>query len=310
VSLVRGLLFDNLGLKLVALVLAVLTYLNVYTDRPATMIVSFPIQVSDLPDSLSLSGPAPAVLQAELRGTAKQLIRLRVTEPPVKVSLAGVSVGRYERALGPEDLPLPEGVQLQVDRMVSPRTLELQVERRLRRSVPVAARIGGAPSGGVLWDGRFEIVPQQVIVSGPASAVAALDSVLTMPITVNGRRDTIEVTADIVGLPDWTEAEPGQVEVRIPLEMGVVRRFPVEVEAPRGATGYRVSPPRVTAIMTSSRRNASAASAIRATWWAAFPARERLGRKVPVRPHETPAPGVELRFEPDSVTLLSSRPTR
>ena len=80
-SLVRGLLFDNLGLKLVALLLAVLTYLNVYTDRPATMIVSFPIHVTDLPDSLSLSGPAPAVLQAELRGTAKQLIRLRVTEP-------------------------------------------------------------------------------------------------------------------------------------------------------------------------------------------------------------------------------------
>ena len=35
-SLLRGLLFDNLGLKLVALLLAVLTYLNVYTDRPAT----------------------------------------------------------------------------------------------------------------------------------------------------------------------------------------------------------------------------------------------------------------------------------
>ena len=47
-SLLRGLLFDNLGLKFVALLLAVLVYLNVYTDRPATMIVSFPIRVTDL----------------------------------------------------------------------------------------------------------------------------------------------------------------------------------------------------------------------------------------------------------------------
>ncbi len=38
-SVLRGLLFDNLGLKLAALLLAVLVYLNVYLDRPASMIV-------------------------------------------------------------------------------------------------------------------------------------------------------------------------------------------------------------------------------------------------------------------------------
>ena len=63
-SLLRGLLLDNLGLKLVALLMAVLVYLNVYTDRPATMMVSFPLQLADLPDSLSLSGPVPAAVQA------------------------------------------------------------------------------------------------------------------------------------------------------------------------------------------------------------------------------------------------------
>ena len=58
-SVLRGLLFDNLGLKLVALLLSVLVYLNVYTDRPATQIVSFPLQISDLPDSLSLAWGIP-----------------------------------------------------------------------------------------------------------------------------------------------------------------------------------------------------------------------------------------------------------
>ena len=36
-SLLRGLLFDNLGLKLTALLLALLVYLHVYTERPAHM---------------------------------------------------------------------------------------------------------------------------------------------------------------------------------------------------------------------------------------------------------------------------------
>src|SRR5512144_2944886 len=106
-SVFRSILFDNLGLKFTALLLAVLVYLNVYTDRPTTMLVSFPLEYTDLDDSLSLSGPAPSVVQAELRGTGKQLIVMRVKEPRVKLSLAGVRRGRFERALSASDLPLP-----------------------------------------------------------------------------------------------------------------------------------------------------------------------------------------------------------
>ena len=80
-NLLRGWLFDNLGLKLTALLLAMLVYLNVYTDRPATMLLSFTLEYTGLPDSLTLSGPSPSVVQAELRGTGKRLIGLRVKEP-------------------------------------------------------------------------------------------------------------------------------------------------------------------------------------------------------------------------------------
>ena len=59
-NILRGWLFDNLGLKLTAVLLAVGVYLNVYTDRPATMLLSFPVEFTDLPDSLALHGPAPA----------------------------------------------------------------------------------------------------------------------------------------------------------------------------------------------------------------------------------------------------------
>jgi len=309
VNLLRGLLFDNLGLKFVALLLAVLVYLNVYTDRPATMIVSFPIRITDLPDSLSLSGPAPAAVQAELRGTAKQLIRLRVTEPPMKVSLAGVGVGRYERALGPEDLPLPQGVELQVDRMVSPRTLELQVDRRVRRVLPVVGSIEGEPAGGVLWDGRFEMRPSRVTVSGPAAALQSLDTVRVAPVSIAGKHDTLQVAVEPLGLPDWCTLESDHVVVFVPLEQGVTRRFPVTVEIPRGGEGFRVTPARVTAVMTAPRRLAGDATArVRAHWWAPAPYSGRVGRRVVVRSGTDVPPGIDVRFEPDSVVLQPANP--
>lgn len=308
-SLLRGLLFDNLGLKFVALLLAVLVYLNVYTDRPATMIVSFPIRVTDLADSLSLSGPAPAAVQAELRGTAKQLIRLRVTEPPMKVSLAGVGVGRYERALGPEDLPLPQGVELQVDRMVSPRTLELQVDRRVRRELPVAGSVEGEPAGGILWDGSFEVRPRRVTVTGPAAALQSLDTVRVAPVSIAGKHDTLHVKVEPLGLPDWCTLESDHVEVFVPLEQGVTRRLAVVVGAPRGGDGFHVTPARVTAVVTAPRRLAGDAIAgLRASWWAPAPYEERVGHRVVVRNHTDVPAGIVIHFEPDSVLLQSASP--
>ena len=253
-NLLRTLLLDNLGLKLVALLLAVLVYLNVYTDRPATMIVSFPIQVVDLPESLSLAGSAPAAVQAELRGTAKQLIRLRVTEPPVKVSLAGVGVGHFERALGVEDLPLPAGTQVQLDRLVSPRTIELQVDRKISRLLRVAPTIDGQPAPTVIWDGTFETDPKRVTVTGPIAALARLDSVRLQPVSVAGKRDTVVARVGALELPDWCSMDPERVEVLVPLELRLIRRVPVEVEAPHGASDYEITPERVTAIVSSPRR--------------------------------------------------------
>jgi len=301
-NLLRSMLFDNLGLKPVALLLAVMVYLNVYTDRPATMMLTFPIQILDLADSLSLSGPAPSAVQAELRGTAKQLIRLRITEPPVKVSLAGVGVGHFERALGVEDLPLPEGVQLQLDRMVSPRTLELEVDRRASRDVAVAASVEGDPSA--LWDGTIVLRPARVRVSGPHAAVAALDSVRLQPVSIGGRRDTVTVAVAPQSLPDWCSMDPDHVEVMIPLEPGVTRRFTVAVRPPHDEDRISVEPDRVTAVITTPRRLMDRAFAdVGATWRTPGPIPEGGMRRAAVRPLADPPDGVTVRYEPDSVVV-------
>jgi hypothetical protein len=271
--------------------------------------VSFPIRLTDLADSLSLSGPSPAAVQVELRGTGKQLIRLQVTEPPMKVSLAGVGVGRYERALGPEDLPLPEGVELQVDRMLSPRTLELQVDRRIERELPVSVSVEGRPSSGVLWDGSFEIRPSRVMVSGPEAVLNGLDTVRVGPVSLAGRHDTLRVAVQPVGLPPWCELKSGRVEVFVPLEQGVTRRFPVAVGTPAGGDRFRVTPGRVTAIVTAPRRLAAdAASRVKASWRAPTPYSRHVGRRVAVRSVGDPTTGLEVRFEPDSVLLQAAAP--
>ncbi len=217
-SLVRGLLFDNLGLKLVALLLAVVVYLHVYTERPFTALISFTLQLDGLADSLSLSGPVPPAVQAELRGTGKQLIRLRLTEPRLKISLDGVAPGRFERTVSVEDLPLLASDRLEVERMVGPRMIDLQIERKVRRRIPAAARVEGSPAAGFVWQDRPIVEPSTVMVQGPERTVARLDSIRLDPVRIEGRRDTVRFQVRPQTLPQWCSADPAAVWVTIPLQ--------------------------------------------------------------------------------------------
>ncbi len=304
-SLLRGWLFDNLGLKLVALLLSLLVYLNVYTDRPATLIVSFPLQIGDLPDSLSLSGPVPSAVQAELRGTGKQLIRMRLTEPPVRVSLAGVGIGRYERALTAADLPLAPDLDIQVERLLSPRTVELQVDRKRGRRLPVAVRVEGLPAGGVVWTGNLAVEPSFVEVTGPEQTIVALDSVRLDAVAIGGKRDTVHASVGADALPDWCVMEPERVTITVPLEPEVTRRISLRVEAPRGAAGYAVVPERVILSVSAPRSliTPGALAGVRVHWTAPTPLSDFVGRRVGLHQVGELPDGARVRFDPDSVML-------
>jgi len=216
-SLLRAILFDNLGLKLIALLMALLVYLNAYTERPATMVFSFPVEVEGLPDSLSLVGPRPEPVQAELRGTGKQLIRLRLAEPRLRVSVGGVAAGRFERSIAEPDLPIGASQGLSVERLIGPRMIQLQIDHRIIRFVPLAARVSGAPGTGATWSGQVIIQPSVAKVTGPAKSLADLDSLVLAPIRIDGHRDTVRAQVPAQALPLWCTAEPTSARVLVPL---------------------------------------------------------------------------------------------
>ena len=211
----RGLLFDNLGLKFTALLLAVLVYLNVYTDRPMTMLLSFPLEYVELPDSLVVSGPAPAMVQARLQGTGKQLIFMKVKEPRMPLSLAGASRGRFERSLAASDLPLPADGSIAVEDLVGPRVVSLEIDRRAYRDLPVLPQISGVPAPDFHWSGLALAEPPRVRVTGPEQVILTLDTLKLAPLRIDGRRDTLTAVVAPVGLPDGCTAEPAEVTVRL-----------------------------------------------------------------------------------------------
>ncbi len=214
-SLLRSLLFENLGLKFTALLLAALVYFNALTDRPAKETVSFPIVLQELPDSLAIAGPVPKAVEAEVHGLGKHVLRMKYFPPAITISLAGVRPGHFERSLNAADLPLPAG--LEVERLIGPRMVTLEIDHRMQRRLPVTSRLEWTPPAASRTVGQIVFEPATVTVSGPARVVAKLDTVDLSAVHVDGRRDTVRAAAAPQGLPEGCTAEPSLVRVTVVL---------------------------------------------------------------------------------------------
>lgn len=299
-----GWLFDNLGLKLFALLLAVLLYLHVLTDRTVEQTLYFPVQVEALPDSLALASSVPAEIGVKLRGSGKQLWRLRWTKPPLKVSLAGVAPGMFQRSLGPADVPLSGTTDVTVLEVVDPSELRLEVTRRATRMVPVVVPVTGDPAGGMILAGAPEIRPASVRVSGPASWVARQETLRTEPVSIAGRRDTLELVQALVAPPVWAHASPGSVLVAIPIDVAATKalELDLEVRGIRGELRAEVRPPKITATWRGPR---ALSGAVDARDFRAVVDADRRGRGQWTLPVHVSGAGAEhLLLEPDSVRVV------
>lgn len=242
-----GWMFDNLGLKAFALLLAVLLYLHVLTDRTSERVVYFPLEIAGLADSLALSKQPPAEVGVRLRGTGKQLLRLQYTKPKIELSLAGVSPGTFQRAFAPGDVPLAGSEAVTVVEITDPPQLDLEVTPRLERGLPVAPVLVGQPARGFVLSGPPTTRPERVRLSGPAAWVTKQDSLITAPISIAARRDTLEMIQALIPPPAWTHVTPGSVFVQVPIEPEATRevRVNIEVRGIRGEISADVRPEQV-----------------------------------------------------------------
>ena len=141
--------------------------------------------------------------------------------------------------------------------------------------------------------------------TGPQRAIAQLDSIRLRPISITGRRDTARVVVWPLGLPEACAVRPSSIEVVIPLEPAITRRVITAVEPPGDASGFGVTPDRVTAVVIAPRARTDVASMakVRATWSAPVGYATLVGRRVAVHRKGALPAGARVRFEPDSVVV-------
>jgi YbbR domain-containing protein len=302
---IHGTLFDNLLLKFLSMVLAVTVFLLVNTDKDNDITVSAPLKYEYPADKVLVSEEIPAV-RVTIKGPWRRLkefderalgeIRLDLSHAPtgdVPITIDMVT-------------NLPPGL---VVKDISPRTVRVAFDRRVEKLVEVDPVTGGRPQHGYVL-AEIKSVPATVKVRGGERLLAAISTIRTSEISLEGRTESFEQLAELAP-SEGVSIDPTLrvgVSVRIEEEL-VTRRTTGQVVTVKGdgidPAKWAVTPPQVEVSLTGALLAVEKARTTMIPIVKLSPS-DRTGRDAEVMLEGLP-PGVGVRISPERVKVTPVR---
>jgi len=203
----RRLASQNLGLKVVALALAVAAWWFVAGESKVLVSFTIPLEMRNVPKGLTMTNKPEREVEVRLSGASSLLSGMRPSEISAGVDLTAARAGRQNFTLDDRAVKVPPGIKVQ---RIFPPSIEVILDRTERRTVPVSARIGGGAAVRRRV-AKVEIDPPSVEVEALPEEFSRMPVVYTeevVPERTEGaysaiaRVETREAYAKIVGNPN------------------------------------------------------------------------------------------------------------
>lgn len=220
------------ALRLMALGLAILLWVFVTVERrgerPAEKVVEATVTYNPPPAMVILDPEAK--VRVRLRGSERAIRRVNPYQIDVQVEVDEPVVGLHEVQLRPENVLMPEGLEVA---SLEPSVLRVRLDREVRRLLPVEVPLTGEPAAGARLEGRPRVQPERVLASGPSNLVSALDRLRANPISLDGHAFSFEEATLLLSPDPLVQLQPQVVSVYVPLSQ------PRPVAEDDGAGGQR-----------------------------------------------------------------------
>lgn len=214
------------SLRLLALVIAVALWYRFSLEGRQTLTertVDAPVSYNR-PRDMVILDPVQSV-SVLLRASSKKIRQLNPLQVNVQVELTQTQKGILNVNLAPEDVQVPEGYRVV---SIDPDVIRVELDREVTQRLPVKPQLVGEPAAGAVA-GEPEIIPNQVLVTGPESRLSQIASLVTRPIRLDGHALTFEEEVYVVPPSPLIQiVQPSKVTVKVPME---------QIEEPTPAKG-------------------------------------------------------------------------
>ncbi|NKB22933.1 MAG: hypothetical protein GKR87_00755 [Kiritimatiellae bacterium] len=212
-GLERG-VFSHKGLKIAALVLAVITWFAVHKA------IRFETEVDDIPITI-LVDQGWAVLErsadtvnVRFRGAQEDILPLRADTIQAVIDIKGQSFeGTRTIEIEPKHVRV-HGAARPV--LIRPKKITLRLDQEAEKLVPVKVDMKGTASPGYEIE-KVEISPLSVMLRGPSKLIENIHELRTKPIDIEGRVQSFKIRTDFLSpSTDWVGyIDPEKVTVDV-----------------------------------------------------------------------------------------------
>jgi YbbR domain-containing protein len=209
----KKLLFENFGLKVSAVLIALLLWLFVTWRGQSEMTFGVPIEFKDVPMGLGIVSASAKSANVTVKGQERVMKNIRPTDLRVFVDLARAKKGEGSFHINKDDVKLPYAMTVM---NIEPSTVRMRLDETVTKTVTVNPLLAGAPGKGY-YIKTVEIVPKSIVIQGLKTEVRKINEIRTEVMDISGIEETTsqELNVDAGGANIKPERDKVRVTVVI-----------------------------------------------------------------------------------------------
>ncbi len=181
------------AMKLLAVLIAVVLWVQVHGQGVGSISMDVPLQVQGLPTNMVIVNDLPDHVRITVSGLQTRLASLDRASVHVPLDASDLrEPGVVERALEVSAIRLPPGLTVE---KVQPDRVQLQVDRVVRRVVPVRPKLELEPGWRAL---EVTVTPASATLTGPEVWLDALSDVSTAAVHPEAKPGPFEARVGVV----------------------------------------------------------------------------------------------------------------
>lgn len=170
----RDLFTQNLGYKVVALLLGLLLWFDVTSDETAVIEYPVPLSIAVEGRDMIITNDVPHEVDVRFSGSGKELLRLDKDELAIRKEVRGGESDTVLVDLSPQDVQRPGDLNV-VPTAVVPSRVTVVTDRFIERTVPLEP-VGAPETGDGYQIVNLQVDPRRVTVRGVTAEVRRIGS--------------------------------------------------------------------------------------------------------------------------------------
>jgi YbbR domain-containing protein len=207
----RRLLFENIGLKIVAVLLSVLLWVFVTSRGQSEISIDVPLEFKDIPQGLELVNYSAKEISLSIKGQERLIKSIRPADIQAYINLSKTKKGESIYYITRDDIKLPPAIDII---NISPSSVKVLTEETATRTVRVWPVVVGEPERGCFVK-TIEVTPRTVVIEGIKSEIGKFHTIRTEPMDITGASDTLTEDLKLDLTTAKVRSQTADVKVRV-----------------------------------------------------------------------------------------------